>query len=404
TPARLRRTASETTRTALSWPITRRPSSFSMRSNLPVSPSSRRPAGMPVHALTTSATSSALTSSLSMTSDSVVSDAVDSAVSSCFSRAGIFPYRSSAARPRSPSRSARSDSPRSCSSCSLSPRTVSMEPFSFCQRVVSTESSSRFSASSARNVLNRSREAASFSLDNAISSISMRRTARSTSSISTGRESISMRSLEAASSTRSIAFSGRNRSVMYRSDSVAAETSGASVIRPRVAHHHLLEPSFQCGVGFDVFAVFVQCGGADHAQFTTCEHWFDHVPGIHPGFTGRSRSDDGVEFVDERDDLAVGVLDLLEYRLEAFLELAAVFGPGHHRSHVEHDDTFAAQRFRHVAGDDALREPFHDGGLADARLPDQHGVVLGAAREHLDHSPNLVIPADHWVELAVPGA
>ena len=37
----------------------------------------------------------------------------------------------------------------------------------------------------------------------------------------------------------------------------------------------------------------------------------------------------------------------------------------------------------HVARDDALREPLDDRGLADARLADQHRVVLGAAREHL---------------------
>ena len=35
----------------------------------------------------------------------------------------------------------------------------------------------------------------------------------------------------------------------------------------------------------------------------------------------------------------------------------------------------------HVAADDALGEPFHDRRLADARLADEHRVVLGLARE-----------------------
>ncbi len=47
--------------------------------------------------------------------------------------------------------------------------------------------------------------------------------------------------------------------------------------------------------------------------------------------------------------------------------------------------------------------PFHDGGLADARLTDQHGVVLRAAREHLDDAADLVVAADDRVELVVPG-
>ena len=44
-----------------------------------------------------------------------------------------------------------------------------------------------------------------------------------------------------------------------------------------------------------------------------------------------ARADDGVQLVDEGDDLAVGVLDLLEHGLEPLLELAAVLRAGHHR-------------------------------------------------------------------------
>src|SRR5207245_44266 len=41
-----------------------------------------------------------------------------------------------------------------------------------------------------------------------------------------------------------------------------------------------------------------------------------------------------------------------------------------------------------------------DRGLAHARLADQHRVVLGAALQDLDHAANLVVAADHRVELA----
>ena len=54
----------------------------------------------------------------------------------------------------------------------------------------------------------------------------------------------------------------------------------------------------------------------------------------------------------------------------------------------------------HVARDDALREALDDRGLADAGLADQHRVVLGAAREHLHHAADLLVAADHRVELA----
>ena len=57
----------------------------------------------------------------------------------------------------------------------------------------------------------------------------------------------------------------------------------------------------------------------------------------------------------------------------------------------------------HVAADDALRQPFDDGRLADAGLADEHRVVLRAARQHLDHAADFFVAADHRIELALAG-
>ena len=126
------------------------------------------------------------------------------------------------------------------------------------------------------------------------------------------------------------------------------------------------------------------------------------VARIH-GALGGAGTHDEVQLVDEQDDLAVGLLDLLEHRLQAVLELAAVLGAGDERAHVELDDVLVADGGRHVARDDALGEALHDGGLADARLADEHGVVLGAAREDLDRAADLLHAAHDRVELALAG-
>ena len=57
---------------------------------------------------------------------------------------------------------------------------------------------------------------------------------------------------------------------------------------------------------------------------------------------GRARADDGVQLVDEGDDLAAGVLDLLEHGLEPLLELAAELRPRDHRAEVEADQALVA--------------------------------------------------------------
>ena len=92
--------------------------------------------------------------------------------------------------------------------------------------------------------------------------------------------------------------------------------------------------------------------------------------------------------------------DFLQHRLQALLELAAVLRAGQQQRHVEHEHALVLQRIGHLAGDDALRQAFDDGGLADARLADQHRVVLGAPLQHLDRAADLVVAADHRVELA----
>src|SRR5205807_303996 len=48
-----------------------------------------------------------------------------------------------------------------------------------------------------------------------------------------------------------------------------------------------------------------------------------------------------------------------------------------------------------------LRQPFHDGRLAHARLADQDRVVLLPAGEDLDHRLDLLRAADHGIELAL---
>ena len=100
--------------------------------------------------------------------------------------------------------------------------------------------------------------------------------------------------------------------------------------------------------------------------------------------------------------LAVGRGDLLEHGLEALLELAAVLRARDQRAEVERQERLPLRLSGTSPVDDALREALDDRGLAHAGLADQHGVVLGAAREHLHRAADLLVAADHRIELAAP--
>ena len=170
----------------------------------------------------------------------------------------------------------------------------------------------------------------------------------------------------------------------------------------RLAHEHRLEAALERRVLLDVRPVLVERRRADSAELAAREHRLQEVPG-RDGALGGARPDDRVELVDEEDDLALARGDLREDRLEALLELAPVLGSGDQRPDVERPDPLALEARRHVARDDALREPLGDRGLPDAGLADQDGIVLRPPREHLDRAADLLVPADHRVELPLLG-
>ena len=114
----------------------------------------------------------------------------------------------------------------------------------------------------------------------------------------------------------------------------------------------------------------------------------------------RPRPDQRVQLVDEDDDVRV-VGQFLHDRLEAFFELTAILRARDDERDVERENPLVRQEVRDVAEDDLLRQAFDDGGLADARLADEHGVVLRPAAEHLLDALDFVLAADERVEVVL---
>ena len=83
-----------------------------------------------------------------------------------------------------------------------------------------------------------------------------------------------------------------------------------------------LEAAFERCILFDVLAVLVQRGCADGTQFAAGKRRLEHVAGVDGAF-GCAGTDEGVQLVDEEDDLAVGLFDLFEHGFEPVFELAA---------------------------------------------------------------------------------
>ena len=172
------------------------------------------------------------------------------------------------------------------------------------------------------------------------------------------------------------------------------------VLYSRLVDIYGLETPLERRVLLDIFLVFIERRRADHMQLAARECRLQQVRGVHRTFA-RTSADQRVHFIDEQDDLAVGVLHLVDHGLQPLLELAAIFRTGDQRAHVERHQRAALQAVRHIAIGDAQGQALGNRRLAGARLADQHGVVLGPARQDLDRAADLLITPDHRVQLAV---
>src|SRR5208282_1610296 len=166
-----------------------------------------------------------------------------------------------------------------------------------------------------------------------------------------------------------------------------APEDGDGILHRGLAHHDGLEAALQGRVLLDVFAVFVDGGGPDAMELTPGQGRLDHVGGVHRAFGGAG-AHQGMELVDEHDDLAFGLGHLLEHRLQAVFEFAPELGAGDQGAQVQGHQALVLQALGDVAVDDALGQAFHDGRLAHPGLADEHRVVLGAPGQYLDDAPD----------------
>ena len=172
----------------------------------------------------------------------------------------------------------------------------------------------------------------------------------------------------------------------------------------RVGHARLvdldrLETALQRRVLLQVLAVLLERGGANRLQLAAGEHRFEDARRVDSAL-GRAGTDEGVDLVDEQDDVTSGA-DLLEDLLQAFLEVAPVSRPGDQGAEVEGVQVLVGEGFRHRPEHDLLGKSLNDGGLADTGLPDEHRVVLCATRQDLYDPLDLIASTDHRVELAI---
>ena len=177
---------------------------------------------------------------------------------------------------------------------------------------------------------------------------------------------------------------------------------GHCLLRRRLFDLHPAKAAFQRGILLDVGAELLIRGRTDELQLPAGQHRFEDAGRVNGTFR-RTGPDNGVELVHEQDGRAVPH-QFFQQVLEPLFKVAAVFRARHKAGHIQCQQAAALQHPGHLAGCNALGQPFGQRRLAHARLPHQTGVVLLAAAQDLHHTVQFLFPAEHRVQLAIGGA
>ena len=164
-------------------------------------------------------------------------------------------------------------------------------------------------------------------------------------------------------------------------------------------HGDGLEAPLEGRVLFDVLAVLVEGGCADDLDLAPGQGGLQDIRGVHAAL-GVARADDVMDLVDHEDNIAL-LFDLFDEVFHAAFKLAAELRSGNEGGQIDQQNLLVPELIRHLIGGDALGKAFRDGGLADAWLADEAGIVLLPAVEDLNDALKLLLAADHAVEPSV---
>ncbi len=149
-----------------------------------------------------------------------------------------------------------------------------------------------------------------------------------------------------------------------------------------------------------MFSVLVERGGPDAVEFPPCQHGFQDIACIH-GSLSSSGTYHRMKLIDKEDDMALGLLNLLEDSLQPFLKLAPILGTGNQGSHVKSNEATILQALRDVSPNHSQGEALHNSRFADPGLPNQDRIILRPPGKDLDDPSDLLIPADNGIELSM---
>ena len=144
----------------------------------------------------------------------------------------------------------------------------------------------------------------------------------------------------------------------------------------RLVHHYRLETTLQSLVLLEILLILVQRSRTYAAQLTTRQRRLQYVGSIHRTLCLTS-THQGMNLVNEQDNLPFGLRHLVYDTLQTLLKLTLIFGTGNQRTHIQRIQLLALQILGHVTPQYTVSQSLDDSRLTRSRFAYQYRVVLG---------------------------
>ena len=149
------------------------------------------------------------------------------------------------------------------------------------------------------------------------------------------------------------------------------------VILRRLIHHNALESAFESCILFYGLVVFLERCCANYLDLASCKRGLEDIRGIHCALCSTG-SDEGVYLV-QKENAVLCVFSLFDQLFDSLFELAAVHCSCYDACHIQRYHALGAHALGSFTRSDGFCETLDDRSLADARLADKDGIVLGSA-------------------------
>ena len=132
-------------------------------------------------------------------------------------------------------------------------------------------------------------------------------------------------------------------------------------------------------------------------KLAPCQHRLQKIASIH-GALGFSCTNNGMQFIDKKKDFPCRLLNFFKHSLKALFEFTPEFRACNQCPHIEGNNHFVFQTFRHITPNNSLGKSLDNSSFPNAWLAYENRVVFGPAGKNLNHPANFFIPTYDRVE------